>query len=225
MFETLKSAIGSFLGAKNPTLFSVGRKVLPRGALRLAEEAYKSPEQRLGTITGIGQRVEGISQDPERIAVYVDEPTKKVNIGFKGTSSLRDIGEDIRIATGAGRQSSDYLQKAQKTIELARQKYPEYSVDTVGHSLGGFISKEVARENPYIRGYGIQAGAGIPEAFAKTAPSNFIGVRTGADPVSALGGSQYTRGDLLGAQTAFNVSNPFTSLIGSHLLSNFRKVL
>jgi hypothetical protein len=225
MFGSLKSGLVSFLGLKNPVLHSVGRKVLPAGSRRLAEEAYKLPEQRLGTITGIGERVEGISQDPERIAVYVDEPTKKVNIGFKGTTSLRDIGEDIRVATGVGRQSSDYLQKAQKTIEMVRKKYPDYSVDTVGHSLGGFISKEVARENPFIRGFGIQTGAGIPEAFAKSAPVNFTGVRTGADAVSALGVGQFVRSELMGAQTSFNASNPFTGLFKSHQLSNFRKAL
>jgi hypothetical protein len=220
--------IGSFvtgIGEKVKSAFMAGAKAyLPAllgqrsyGALKtvspfadLANISYSSPTARPTMIDG-AVLDSGLSADPERISVYLDDKTKRALVSLRGTvpTNLSDLKSDVRIATGLGRSDDPYLQNARKTIRDISQQFPDYKIVTAGHSLGGYVARELTKENPNIQGYGFNAGAGLPELLGGANPTNFSSFRQQGDFVSAF-------------DKPSNTGATFkTSIAGSHVISDF----
>lgn len=190
----LKAYLPTIFGAKNaPSTISNIRGL--SNVASLADIGYQSDKQT----TFNGATIQpSLSFDRDRIAVYKDDTNKRIYVSLRGTvlSSTEDLLSDLRIATGIGRRDDPYLFSADKTIANLTRKYPDYKIILAGHSLGGYITRQLAAKYPQIQAFGFNAGAGLPEAVSPPASSNYTGIRQGADVVSALEKVQNTGGTL-----------------------------
>lgn len=173
----------------------------------LANIAYAPVEERPEAF-GTFNEVKGLSD--ERIAVYKDDVNKRVNIGLRGTANIEDIGTDITAVIGGRRASNPYFQQAQSVLDKVRADNPEYRITVSGHSLGGSVSRELARNNPDIKAFGYNPGAFIGDKF-RTNPENFFTFRNKTDVVSMLDNPSNIGGDF------FDVPNP----LRAHSITTF----
>jgi len=194
----LKSVHNAMMGNKKP---SVQEKA------ELANIAYTPSEER-PSMMGKFQKYEPFND--ERIAVYKDDASKRINVGFRGTADMADVATDITAIIGGQKALNPYYQKAEFTVEKLKELHPDYNITVAGHSLGGNVAKYVAEKNPDIKAFGYNPGAGISDAFSQN-PENFFTFRNKTDIVSLLDNPSNPRGEF------YDVKNPFAS----HSLKTF----
>jgi hypothetical protein len=183
----LKQILPGLFGTKKKSYSEIGlgNKTVNQ---TLSEASYKKTKDRPLEVKSQGlDLIYQAQYSNERIAVYIDHKKKEIKIGFRGTvpTSLRDLISDVKIATGIGRDSDPYIIEAQALVKKLKSLYPDYKISTTGHSLGGFISREIAKKEN-VEGLGFNPGAGLPELFGKKDPKIFGTIRNEGDLVSAL---------------------------------------
>lgn len=137
----------------------------------------------------------------KRQQVYLNPENNQLLFSVAGTRSGTDIINDIRLATG-GLKNTNRYKSADNTLKLAKEKYPEASVNIVGSSLGGSITQRLGGANDRRITY--NAG----EVFGINRP-NTVNVRHSGDVVS-----------LLGANKSYNFGNPLLVASPFNWLSN-----
>lgn len=76
----------------------------------------------------------------------------RIYVAYAGTNfdDLNDVGEDLRVVglgnTREGTQAYDAMKFAADLEKFVKDKHPGASIETVGHSLGGFVAQYVAAE-------------------------------------------------------------------------------
>ena len=96
---------------------------------------------------------------------------------------MTDVGTDATgIALGM-KDSDPRFYNSNRLVQTLKHVYPDYTIETTGHSLGGNLSKYVAEKNPDVKGIGYNTGSFVPDLF-KQNPSNFTSIRTSNDVVS-----------------------------------------
>lgn len=189
---------------------STGNMVRDTFGQELAQISYEDPNKRPQTFRGATLQPT-LSADPNRISVYEDPNKKQVYVSFRGTvpTNLQDLKSDVRVATGLGRSNDPYLKDAERTIEAIKRTYPDNKIIASGHSLGGYVAREVSKKYGDIQGYGYNVGSGLPELLGGGNPLNFASYRQQGDIVSAFDKPSNTGG-------VFN-----TSIAGAHSLNTF----
>lgn len=116
--------------------------------LLLSEEAYRPKAGRAQMVQAQGGQ--NFAYDPaastERTAVYVNQAMKRIIVAHRGTvpSDQSDLKQDALIAIGQF-SKSDRLKRALQTVAEAAKKYPGYTIENTGHSLGGRVASEIAK--------------------------------------------------------------------------------
>lgn len=130
--------------------------------------------------------LDGFIKDEElsgkRQQVYVNPENNKLLMTVAGTRSGTDIYNDFRLATG-GIKNTNRFKSADNTLNLAKQKYPEYDNSIIGHSLGGAIASRIGGSDDNIITY--NAG----EVGRKNRP-NVTALRNSGDVISMFGASK-----------------------------------
>lgn len=95
-----------------------------------------------------------------------DDPTK-VLLGVRGTRDFRDIAADAALAVGALKESRRYAEDRETMRRFVREN-PGVRISTAGHSLGGAVARELAREFPsnVVGGTGFNSAIGLDELDA-----------------------------------------------------------
>lgn len=186
---------------------------------RLSELSYVRPDKRPKEEKG-WHYDSGLST-PE-VAVYFDNDDvvvasrgTEVNQGVK--SALKDLANDFDIATGnrfgiGG--LNDRIKSDRDIYERAKRWYPNKNLITTGHSLGGRISKSLAKR---AGGTSVtfNAGQGLPSAldvecwFNKDGCGQIHNYRIKTDPLSLLGEFNIGAGKSRGIFDA-SAGNPHT---------------
>lgn len=154
IYNTLKNVNQGIL---TPIKTAITKKIneIPeehKDELLMAEEVYKSPNERKREIMGYKYDDELSSK---RWAIYVYDGDLKLTIAFRGTvpTNVRDLGSDLKILLqDTLRMSRDvfkkskYMSEARKVFELTKKKYPNHDITLTGHSLSGRVSIQLANE-------------------------------------------------------------------------------
>lgn len=124
----------------------------------IADEVYKPSSQR-GTRDGWKY----ISGD-KRHGIW--ERDGQAAIGIRGTDfkDPKDVIDDAGIAIGALKLTPRY-KRSKRWVRKAIKKYGKKNVQVAGHSLGGKISKELAKDFG-IKGSTFNAGASVSDAVS-----------------------------------------------------------
>lgn len=119
-------------------------------------------------------------------AVYVSDSAKHIVVAFEGTDvrKMQDLMTCLRLWLGV---KDEQFREADRVVALARKKYPGYTIEAVGHSLG-------ASQAAYVAGrHGIPATAwnspGVPKRFLgrdemAVSAEKTINIQVDGDPVS-----------------------------------------
>ena len=139
-------------------------------------------------------------------------PDGTPTIVHRGTKTAKDVVDDALLSIGLG--EFGYRHKnAKRVTEKAEKKYGR-AADTVGHSLGGFLS-----EHSGAHGQVITYNKAIsPTDIFKKIPHNQTDIRTDRDLVSVLSNTQYG-----GHRQTIKTGDsglPLLNFINAHNLSN-----
>jgi Lipase (class 3) len=101
---------------------------------QFAHAAYQTPAAM--SVPDGWTRDEGLSNRNRH--VFVNDLDRKAVIAYKGTNPKNhgDLGTDLLLALNM-RDFSARFRNAVRTVKQTRQKYADYEITAVGHSLGG----------------------------------------------------------------------------------------
>lgn len=122
----------------------------------IAQEVYDEPSKRTGRD---GWKYES---GDKRHGIW--SKNNKAVVGIRGTDfkDAKDLADDVAIGIGALKLTPRY-RRAKRWVKKAIKKYGKSNVEVSGHSLGGKIAKELAKEFG-IRGSTFNAGASVSDA-------------------------------------------------------------
>lgn len=122
----------------------------------IAQEVYDEPSKRTGRD---GWKYES---GDKRHGIWSKDG--KAVVGIRGTDfkDAKDLADDVAIGIGALKLTPRY-KRAKKWVKKAVKKYGKNNVEVAGHSLGGKIAKELAKDFG-IRGSTFNAGASVSDA-------------------------------------------------------------
>jgi hypothetical protein len=176
-----KQGLSSTIGTKQ-NLFGSGLGV--KDSADFSKDAYQSNRQ--DNLHGYTYLPE---ESDEQIAVYKDDTNKNIMVALKGTSTMRDVITDLKLATGIALKDDEFYWRASRTIRKLKSKYKGYTIYVSGHSLGGAVARKLAEQFPDIKATGFNPGSGIPQLLSGSDPKNFTTIRNTGDVVSLLGKS------------------------------------
>lgn len=147
---------------------------------RIAASPYKEPNKREAFINDF-HYVPHESGDLH--ALYRNNQLNTNVLAFRGTSQLKDLYPDFHIAKGT-EPSSTRHQNANILYRNLKQKYPNATFHTTGHSLGGSQAMFVAQNNN-IHSYAFNPGfvAYTNDEIDTDYPNHHVTVVKG-DPIS-----------------------------------------
>ena len=138
------------------------------------------------------QNIDGYDRDNslsgERVSVYYNPTTKKAVIIHRGSKSVADWGNNLKMALGWKMSATNRFKHSKKIQEKVEAKYGKKNVITLGHSLGGKIASDVGGKSDEIITLNKATGIGW-DAYKKDLGSkkNETNIRTVLDPVSIKG--------------------------------------
>lgn len=180
-------------GIFSPIIKVFDKSVIPKvpqthqDELLVANEAYVKPQNRKREIMGYKYDSD---LSAKRWAIYVKDDTKQINLGFRGTipTNIRDLGSDLKILIQDTFKSpiptfkrSVYMKEAREVYKNVLSKYPGYDITITGHSLGGRVSLETAKE---FNDNAVMFNAGGGDFSRNQIPKGSIHYRAPTDPIS-----------------------------------------
>lgn len=172
---------------------------------KLLNASYKSQSEAQQLLSPYGY-----SYDPEVSTmtdkVFLDRNGNPIVLHRGSKRVIEDwLGSNLPLAVGLESQSPRF-KKSKELIETLKQKYPDKSITSVGHSLGGSIA-EKSGANKIVT---FNKGVGLGD-IGKSIPWHQTDIRTKYDIPSAL--SEYQTG---GKKIELEGSlNPYTTHIVS----------
>lgn len=142
------------------------------------EASYETPKQAKERLKRYNYYLnERLSTEDNKI--FFNPTNKKLLLLIAGTNKLADIGTDAYLAGGQLKKTNRYKQ-SKALLKQAKQAYNVDSSTIVGHSLGGAIASEIAKDRDYS--YTFNKGA----TFGTTVRPNEKALRSAGDVVSVL---------------------------------------
>ena len=143
---------------------------------RILKSSYENASTRSRVMNGY---VLDDNLSTDEYQTYWNPDKKKLLFVVRGTASVRDIGTDIYLATGALKHTKRY-READRALRRAKMRYHTNKAIVAGHSLGGTIASYIARKHDSV--YTHNKGA----TFGTTNHRREKAYRTKGDPVSYL---------------------------------------
>ena len=147
--------------------------------------------------------------------VYFNKDKDRDNrllVTYRGSSNLGDFITDGHLAFGSLRNTKRYDESAD-VLRKAKSKYNEDKALVTGHSLGGSISKAVARPGDKVITY--NSGNGLFGSNFNVKTNNIKNYRVYGDAVSIMHNPKTTK--------TLKNKNLIKNFINSHNLENIKK--
>jgi hypothetical protein len=119
----------------------------------------------------------------QRVKVYIHPRTKQAYVVHRGTASIQDVGNDLKMALGFDISGSKRVKHAKEVQKKTESKYGADNVTTIGHSLGSKIASDVGQNSKSIINLN---KAVIPSDLNKTLSSKETNIRSKSDLISIL---------------------------------------
>jgi hypothetical protein len=158
----------------------------------------------------------------DTIIAYVDEKTKRVMVGFRGTKDARDVSAWVPTGVGNLSKTERYNYDKQQVLALlGRYGLSEYNYFATGHSLGGSLATE------FMRKYGFKNAVTYNQAVAPkdlfTADSDRVKrVYTSSDILYNMQGGKYVASEVMkGKDVGGSMLDSGMTMIQGHFMDNF----
>ena len=119
----------------------------------------------------------------QRVKVYINPQTREAYIVHRGTASIQDVGNDLKMMLGFDISKSKRVKHAKSVQKATEDKYGADNVTTIGHSLGSKIASDVGQNSKSIINLN---KAVIPSDLNKTLSEKETNIRSKYDLVSVL---------------------------------------
>ena len=155
--RSLLSGIGSAI-LKRQVLAINGRKKASRAALAAAKAAYE--DDAVAPPEGYE-----LAHGTKTLKFYRSKADpSKVLLGVRGTKDFKDVKADAALSFGMLRHSRRYKEDRDAVQEYLR-RHPGAKITTSGHSLGGAVARQLARDfSEHVEGgVGYNSAIGLDE--------------------------------------------------------------
>ena len=119
----------------------------------------------------------------QRVKVYINPTTREAYVVHRGTASIQDVGNDLKMALGFDISGSKRVKHAKEVQKKTESKYGKDNVTTIGHSLGSKIASDVGQDSKAIINLN---KAVIPSDLNKQLSSKETNIRSKNDLISNL---------------------------------------
>jgi dienelactone hydrolase len=147
---------------------------------------------------------------------YKNPITNEIDVGVRGTAGFSDVITDAKKLFGSDIKKSDRYKNSSDFVKKLKQENPTSKINLYGHSLGGAIVNELAKENPNI----ITSGEAYnPYLLSSSDASNKIkNYRLPTDVASLLAVNSEN------VKTVGDASDYTRGILDAHSLENFMKL-
>lgn len=121
-----------------------GGAILMKHLKSLLNETYKNSNDEDKNIDNKYFLDENLSTDKTKVYKTNDN---EIIIANRGTSDKKDVITDLKLAFG---YKDKRFNEAKDILDKVKNKYPNSSIDTIGHSLAGVIAEELGKD-PQIK--------------------------------------------------------------------------
>lgn len=169
-----------------------GGKVEVKYLNKLLNQSYNN---KGNTATNIDDRyILDTDLSTDKTKVYKDMKTGEISMVNRGTSGVRDVISDVRLLFGYRDSRFD---EGRKILQQIKEKYPNTSIDALGHSLGASVAEDLGND-PAIKNVITLNKPTVPSDIFKTKKKNDkqYDIRTTRDVVSMLQPLQKDNNDI-----------------------------
>lgn len=170
----------------------IGGKVAIPDLNKLLNQTYKS---KSNTDNSIGNYNLDNQLSTDKTKVYINKNTNEIVIANRGTSDIKDVMSDVKLLFGYKDRRYD---EAKSILEKVKQKYPNYPIDSIGHSLGASVAEEIGKD-PAVKNIITLNKPTTPKDLINKQKQNDkqYDIRTTGDLVSALAPLQKDKNDIV----------------------------
>ena len=171
-----------------------GGKITVSAMNKLLNESYKSKNKTAANIDDRYILDNDLSTDKTK--VYIDKNTGEAVIANRGTSDMSDIITDAKLLMGYKDKSR--FGEARDVLNKVKSKYPNASIDVLGHSLAGAVA-ETLGDDPQVKNV-ITLNKAITPTHLINKTKNVgkqYDIRSSKDVVSMLQPFQKTENDIV----------------------------
>lgn len=125
------------------------------------------PDARPAQLPG-GWQLADTPGDATKACIYVQESTRSVAIGYRGTNltDTHDLASDVQIILGLSAMDARVAESL-AIYDRVRALWPDYHISVCGHSLGGTVCYIVAKHRMPQRCVVFNPGAGFNALFVQ----------------------------------------------------------
>lgn len=119
-----------------------GGKIAIKDLKDLLNETYKSKGNNTDIIDNKYKLDDTLSTDKTK--VYINSNDNEVVIANRGTSDIKDVVSDIKLLFG---YKDNRFTEGRDILDKVKQKYRNYTIDSIGHSLGASVAENIGNDN------------------------------------------------------------------------------
>jgi hypothetical protein len=181
-----------------------GGKIAVSAMNKLLNESYKSKDKTAANIDNRYILDNELSTDKTK--VYIDKNTGEAVIANRGTSDFKDIITDAKLLMGYKDKSR--FGEARNVLNKVKSKYPNASIDSIGHSLGSAIAEDIGKDERVKNVITLNKPTTPKDLISRSKlDSKQIDIRTTGDLVSMLNPLQKGEKDII---INSETKNPYT---------------
>jgi hypothetical protein len=121
-----------------------GGKIAIKHLNQLLNESYKNKQNT-------SERVDNYELDKDlstdKTKIYRDTETGDIKMVNRGTSDIKDVITDAGLLFG---YKNNRYNEGRQILQQVKQKYPDKSIDVIGHSLGASVAEDIGKD-PQIK--------------------------------------------------------------------------
>ncbi len=171
-----------------------GGKIAVKNLNTLLNESYKNKDKTEKNINNHYELDEDLSTDKTK--VYRDLDNNDIKMVNRGTYDKRDVLTDAKLIFGYKDKSR--FNEAREILNKVKNKYPDKSIDMIGHSLGAAVAEDLGND-PQVKNVITLNKPTTPYDLIKKSKVNDrqYDIRTTKDIVSMLQPLQKDKNDIV----------------------------
>ena len=182
----------------------IGGKIEVKYLNKLLNQSYKSKDKTNANIDDRYILDNDLSTDKTK--VYIDKNTNDIAMVNRGTSDFKDVITDTKLLFGYKDKSR--FGEARDVLNKIKNKYPNASIDSIGHSLGSTVAEDIGNDPQVKNVITLNKPTTPKDLIKKSKISNKqYDIRTTGDLVSALQPLQTGENDII---INSETKNPYT---------------